>query len=477
VTSEAALATVQARPLAELVGDIKRALAGVPGGWVEAEVLQATRKGPHCYVSLSGGEDVRVDAKFFGHACTRAEESLGGPIEAGQRLLVRVDRPDFYAPYGRLSLLCSDARHVGEGELLRRRRVTVERLEREGLVGRPRRPLPRFPRKVGLVCGDPSDAFHDVVGSLADRFPAAGVVFCPSPVQGLDAPAALIRAILTLNEFPGVDVIVVARGGGSVADLAAFDDEELCRIAARSPVPVVAAVGHTANRPVIYQVAEATASVPREVATVVVPAREELEARLDRAASDRTRHGRVVRESEDRVVAAARRLRAQSTCLDAHAHSLAASGRRLDDVVREFHGRCLEALARAAERRRAVAGAVPRGERLDAARARLEAVCDRTDRDALAALRELEAIAGRRRRAAAGRVASAAERAATVVAGIRAHDPAARGYAVVRAGSRVMRRVRDLRPGQRATIVFCDGHAEAAVESIHPASPAKYEEE
>ena len=95
MTTEAALATVEARPLAELVGDIKRALAGVPGGWVEAEVLQATRKGPHCYVSLSGGVDVRVDAKFFGHARARAEESLGGPIEAGQRLLVRGDPPDF----------------------------------------------------------------------------------------------------------------------------------------------------------------------------------------------------------------------------------------------------------------------------------------------------------------------------------------------------------------------------------------------
>jgi len=449
VTTEATLATVEARPLAELVGDIKRALAGVAGGWVEAEVLQATRKGPHCYVSLSGGEDVRVDAKFFGHARARAEESLGGPIEAGQRLLVRVDRPDFYAPYGRLSLLCSDARHVGEGELLRRRRVTVERLEREGLVGRPRRPLPRFPRKVGLVCGDPSDAFHDVVGSLADRFPAAGIVFCPSPVQGLDAPGALIRAILTLNGHPGVDVIVVARGGGSVADLAAFDDEELCRIAARSPVPVVAAVGHTANRPVIYQVAEATASVPREVATVVVPARDELAARLDRAASERARHGRVVRESEERVIAAARRLGAQSACLDVHVHSLAAAGRRLDDLVRESHDRRLQ--------------------RLDVVRARVDAVSQRTARDAGAVLRELDAIAGRRRRAAAGRLASAAERTATVLAGIRAHDPAARGYAVVRVGTRVMRRVADLRPGQRATIEFCDGRAEAAIESVHQA--------
>ena len=446
MTSEAALATVEARPLAELVGDIKRALAGVPGGWVEAEVLQATRKGPHCYVSLSGGEDVRVDAKFFGHARARAEESLGGPVEAGQRLLVRVDRPDFYAPYGRLSLLCSDARHVGEGELLRRRRVIIERLEREGLVDRARRPLPRFPRKVGLVCGDPSDAFHDVVGSLADRFPAAGVVFCPSAVQGLEAPAALIRAILTLNGVADVDVIVVARGGGSVADLAAFDDEELCRIAARSPVPVVAAVGHTANRPVIYQVAEATASVPREVGLVVVPDRGEIAARLDRAAADRARHQRIVRDSEERVAAVARRLKVQSACLEPHAHALAAAGRRLDDVVRESHDRRLQGLA--------------------VGRARLHAVAQRTARDAGALLEQLNVITGRRRRAAERRIGSAVERVGAVIAGIRAHDPSARGFAVVRAGERVIRRARDLRAGQRAEIVFSDGAAAAAIEKV-----------
>jgi exodeoxyribonuclease VII large subunit len=444
---EAISATVDARPLAELIGDLKRALAGVPGGWVEAEVLQATVKGPHCYVTLSGGEDVRVDAKFFGHARLRAERSLDGPIEAGQRLLVRVDRPDFYAPYGRLSLLCSDAMHVGEGELLRRRRVIVERLQREGLVDRPRRPLPRFPRKVGLVCGDPSDAYHDVVGSLADRFPAAGIVFCPSAVQGIDAPAALIRAILALNEIAEVDVIVVARGGGSVADLAAFDDEELCRIAARNPVPVVAAVGHTANRPVIYQVAEQTASVPREVGMVVVPDRREVLERLDRAAAERTRH--------------------QRTVLDSRTHVMATAGRQLDDFARDFLTRRLDALAAAGERRRTAARAVPGAERLDAARARLAGTVQQASRDAGMRLRELAAAERRRLRAAEEIPGRAAERLAATLGRIHAHDPSARGFAVVQVGTRVLRRARDLRPGESASIVFCDGRAEATINSIH----------
>ena len=123
----------------------------------------------------------------------------------------------------------------------------------------------------------------------------------------MDAPAALIRAILTLNDVPEVDVIVVARGGGSVADLAAFDDEELCRIAARNPVPIVAAVGHTANRPVIYQVAELTASVPREVGLIVVPDQRELAGALDRASRDRVRHQRAVSNGDERLAALSRR--------------------------------------------------------------------------------------------------------------------------------------------------------------------------
>ena len=168
-----------------------------------------------------------------------------------------------------------------------------------------------------------------------------------------------------------------------------------------------------------------------------------------RAASERARHGRVVGESQERVIAAARRLSAQSACLDVHAHSLAAAGRRLDDLVRESHDRRLQ--------------------HLDVVRARVDAVSQRTARDAGAAVRSAAAIAGGGRRAAAGWLGRAAEPTATVLAGIRAHDPAARGYAVVRVGTRVIRRVADLRPGQRATIEFSDGRAEAAIESVHQA--------
>ena len=304
--------------------------------------------------------------------------------------------------------------HIGEGELLRRRQAIVERLQREGLVDRPRRPLPRFPRKVGLVCGDPSDAFHDVLGGLRERFPAAGVVFCPSIVQGMDAPAALIRAIVTLNDVPEVDVIVVARGGGSVADLAAFDDEELCRIAARNPVPIVAAVGHTANRPVIYQVAELTASVPREVGLIVVPDRRELPVRWIAPPATACAISGPCRTGDERLAALSRRRALLSACLDPRSHALAGGGRRLDDFTRDFHARRLEQIAAATERRRAAVRRVPGADRLDAANARL---------------------AGAMRRAMDTVTVNAAQRLAATLARIRAHDPSAQGFAVVQAGA------------------------------------------
>ena len=149
-------------------------------------------------------------------------------------------------------------------------------------------------------------------------------------------------------------MIVVARGGGSVADLAAFDDEELCRIAARNPVPIVAAVGHTANRPVIYQVAELTASVPREVGLVVVPG----PARARRCARPRLRATACAisapsRTAIERLAALSRRRALQPACLDPRSHALAAGGRRLDDFTRDFHARRLEEIAAATERRHA----------------------------------------------------------------------------------------------------------------------------
>jgi exodeoxyribonuclease VII large subunit len=241
-------------------------------------------------------------------------------------------------------------------------------------------------------------------------------------------------------------VIVVARGGGSVADLAAFDDEELCRIAARNPVPIVAAVGHTANRPVIYQVAELTASVPREVGLVVVPDRRELAGVLDRASRDRVRHQRAVSNGDERLAALSRRRGLQSACLNSRSHALAAGGRRLDDFIRDFHTRRLEDLAAATERRRAAVRKVPGADRLDTANARL---------------------AGVMRRAMDAVTVNAAQRLAATLARIRAHDPSLQGFAVVQAGARVLRRARDLRPGQSATIVFCDGRAEATIESVH----------
>lgn len=476
---------VAARRLEELVADIKQAVARISPGWVEAEVAEAKTSGAHCYVTLTGGEDLRVSAKFFGRSRVRAERSLGGPIARGQRLAVRVDRVDFYGPHGSLAVLCSDARHIGEGELLRRRQEALDRLAREGLVDRPRRALPRFPRAIGLVCGDPSDAYHDVVGGIRDRFPAVDMIVCPSLVQGAAAPAGLVRALAALLIDGRAEVIVLARGGGSVADLAAFDDEELCRIVARSPVPVVAAIGHTANRPVAYEVAEATANVPREVAQVVAPSRADVTRELGDAGRAFTRAGARVSASGEPLVASRARLRAAQALEHQRGGVRAAAatiGRLATERRAEEEGRLARSHQRLDARHEGLSSdrLVGLSRRLEAARVaglrdaelgstgvRLasarRAVELRLERDGQA----LAQGSARGRRAGAARLADLARDAARTARLIGARDPVGHGYAVVRRDGLPVADAAALEAGDRVQVDFHDGSAAAAVERVN----------
>jgi exodeoxyribonuclease VII large subunit len=201
----------------------------------------------------------------------RVARELPEPLVKGQKIHARYDRVDFYGPHGALRIVISDIRFVGEGELLRRRTESLERLRREGLCDK-KRPLPAIPRCIGLIAGRESEGQFDVIDAIAKRWPPAQIKFVPSLVQGTRAPEQLISSLLTLEADPEVDVIAVCRGGGSVQDLLAFDDEELCRIIANIETPVVAAIGHSRNRPNAYYVADAEAAVPQAAAELLVPA-------------------------------------------------------------------------------------------------------------------------------------------------------------------------------------------------------------
>jgi exodeoxyribonuclease VII large subunit len=339
------------------------ALRQVGGADLEGEVQRVQRRANGMYwFSLTDGEAV-LSCKIFARDAARLEHRP----QDGDLVRVRVDRPDFYAAQGSLSLIVSALSLAGEGELLRRRAQLLARLQHEGLCDPDRRrALPKFPRAVGVVAGANSDGMSDVIRALKDRWPCVHIVSCASAVQGAHAPNQLIDSLARLQEHPLVDVIVVARGGGSVQDLVCFDDERLCRAIFACAVPVVCAIGHTDNTPVCNHVAW-SAFTPSRSAELVVPSAAELRHKimsLDRevncgraielhAAAVRTEGQRIaeamrtsidrprvgVQRARERLVAtplrASRELTTERNTLSAAGRSLDATANRMAELVRD----------------------------------------------------------------------------------------------------------------------------------------------
>jgi exodeoxyribonuclease VII large subunit len=258
--------------VAEYSARIGRALRAVGGAVVEGEVQKPKLSaGGMLFFDLTDGEAC-LPCKVF----SRQVRGLRHEPAHGDLVEVTVDRPDFWQQRGSLSLIVSDVRLTGEGELLRRREELLRKLREEGLCDPDRRkPLPGFPRAVGVIAGRGSDGMSDVLRALEDRFPPVHVVTCAATVQGKAAPRDLIDALVRLQSHPLVDVIIVARGGGSVQDLVAFDDERLCRAMFACEKPIVAAIGHTDNAPVCNHVTWA-AYTPSRSAELVVPSAAEM---------------------------------------------------------------------------------------------------------------------------------------------------------------------------------------------------------
>lgn len=262
----------QAVTVSEYASKLGRALRAVGPAVIEGEVqkIHVTSRGM-IFFDLTDGDAVLACKVFAGQV-----RGLEHSPREGDLVQVQVDRPDLWAQRGSLSLIVSQVRLAGEGELRRRRQELIERLTAEGLCDETRRRrLPRFPRAIGVIAGEASDGMSDVIRALVDRWPAVHIIACASLVQGKAAPSQLIDAVARLQQLPLVDVIVMARGGGSVQDLACFDDERLCRALSACTVPVVCAIGHTDNNPVCNHVAW-PAFTPSRSAELVVPAAADL---------------------------------------------------------------------------------------------------------------------------------------------------------------------------------------------------------
>uniref|UniRef100_A0AAU3GV24 Exodeoxyribonuclease 7 large subunit n=1 Tax=Streptomyces sp. NBC_01401 TaxID=2903854 RepID=A0AAU3GV24_9ACTN len=293
-----ALTTTPEAPLP--VGDVSRLIGGwidrLGAVWVEGQITQLSRRPGAGVVFLTlrdPSHDISVSVTCFRQVFDR----IADVVTEGARVVV-LAKPEWYAPRGQLSLRATEIRPVGIGELLVRLEQLKKSLAAEGLFALDRkRPLPFLPQLIGLVSGRASAAERDVLENARRRWPAVRFEVRNTAVQGVRAVSQVVEAVQELDGLPEVDVIVVARGGGSVEDLLPFSDEALIRAVAACRTPVVSAIGHEPDSPLLDLVADVRASTPTDAAKKVVP---DVGEELDRVQQLRDRALRTVRGLIDR---------------------------------------------------------------------------------------------------------------------------------------------------------------------------------
>jgi exodeoxyribonuclease VII large subunit len=238
--------------------------------WVEGEVADYKER-PRARMQFMVLRDVEANVSLTVVADSELVGRMDPPLEAGQRLVVWA-RPEFWSGRGSLQLRARSIRAVGLGELLARLAQLQATLAAEGLFAPERKqPLPFLPRRIGLICGRNSDAEHDVVVNARDRWPAATFEIREVAVQGTHAVSEVIDALIELDAVEDIDVIVITRGGGSVEDLLPFSNEALVRAVSQARTPVVSAIGHEQDTPLLDLVADYRASTPTDAGKRIVP--------------------------------------------------------------------------------------------------------------------------------------------------------------------------------------------------------------
>ncbi len=378
-----------------LRASLERSFADV---WVGGEISNFRAHGSgHFYFRLKDARS-QIAAVMY----RSANQTLPFRPRDGLDVIVR-GRVSIYEMRGDLQLSVDWMEPRGLGGLQLALQQLKERLAAEGLFDDARkRPLPTWPRVVGVVTALTGAAIHDIVTTVRERMPSTRIVLRPVRVQGVGAGGEVVAAITDLNRLPEIEVIIVGRGGGSLEDLWAFNEERVARAVARCPVPVVSAVGHEVDVTLADLVADRRAATPTAAAMLVVPDRRELAAHLDREGARLAAGLRsYLRRRAAQVDALAGRLRDPR-------ESLALQKRRVDDLA-DRSERALHGLLRLA--RQHLRGA---GERLQA----------------LSPLACLE-----------------------------------RGYAIARrADGRVVRAAHEVAPNDRLTLQFREGTARVRVE-------------
>jgi len=417
--------------------------SGLPLLWVEGEISNLSRPASgHIYFSLKD-EAAQVRCAMF-----RPQLRLSDVRpENGIHVLVRA-RVSLYEARGDFQLIVEQMEAAGEGLLRLQFERLKKRLAEEGLFDPARkRPLPVLPKRVGIITSPSGAAIRDILSVLKRRFPAIPVLIYPVPVQGSEAPAAIVQALQTAGRRRDCDVLILARGGGSLEDLWAFNDEAVARAIHACPIPVVSGVGHEIDFTIADFVADVRAPTPSVAAEMVSPSRDEWLAALFQ------KHRRLMRVQSGRL--AQWRL-----SLDRLTRRLKHPGQRL----REQTQRLDELELRMANALR---------HQLRHGQARIAALATRLHaRSPALRLRELQlqlsATQRRQRLAIAQQLQRKQQRLAALGRALDAVSPLAtlgRGYAIVQTGGgRVVRRASEVAIGERIEARLGEGRLKCRVE-------------
>jgi len=236
--------------------------------WIEGEISELNeRSGGMAFMRL---RDTSADMSIS-VMCYKTVLASVQPLPANARVVIHA-KPSWFTKNGSLTMSAKEIRQVGVGELLARLEALKEKLASEGLFNSDRKiALPRLPRTVGLICGRNTDAEKDVVENARRRWPSVQFEIREVAVQGAAAVVEVSAALSELEAYPEVDVIIITRGGGSFEDLLPFSDESLVRLAASCTTPIVSAIGHEKDSPLLDLVADYRASTPTDAAKRVVP--------------------------------------------------------------------------------------------------------------------------------------------------------------------------------------------------------------
>ena len=290
--------------------------------WVNGEVANLARPGSgHSYFSLRDGKATL--------RCVMFRNSRGAQyLESGAAIVLH-GRISIYEQRGDLQLIADIAQPEGVGELQLQLEQLKFQLEQQGLFDQSRkRELPRFPQKIAVVTSPSGSVWHDIQNVVRRRYPLVELAIAPAPVQGEDAAPAIAEALQAAGDEPNVDLVIVARGGGSLEDLWAFNEEAVARAIFACPVPVVSAVGHETDHTIADLVADLRAPTPSAAAELVVPDRSELIAFTVAAAQSMDAGvSRLLTTSVDAVQQLDRRLQGSLPDLDS-------MRMRLDDRLR-----------------------------------------------------------------------------------------------------------------------------------------------